>query len=249
METQWTEDRFEPNDDINEIRGFIARWRATNYDGVTSTTRELLEYWSRPDRERPLFFAQRESVETAVFLTEVASKEFGGTYLQNKLRDWAEEYNPGLLRAAFKMATGAGKTTVMGMLVAWHTLNKAARPQDRRFGDAFLVVAPGITIKDRLRVLLPNDPDNVYRWTGAHNGRGHLLRAASRAAICSTSSCPSAAAMTSSTAASSSRSTVWPLRSRKMTAASQARRLLPSTRAWLRTRECSSAAALSASVG
>jgi len=126
METQWTEDRFEPNDDINEIRGFIARWRATNYDGVTSTTRELLEYWSRPDRERPLFFAQRESVETAVFLTEVASKEFGGTYLQNKLRDWAEEYNPGLLRAAFKMATGAGKTTVMGMLVAWHTLNKAA---------------------------------------------------------------------------------------------------------------------------
>jgi type III restriction enzyme len=163
LETQWTEDRFAPNDDINEIRNFIARWRATSYDGVTSTTRELLEYWTRADRERPLFFAQQEAVETAIFLTEVAGKEFGGTYLQNKLRDWSEEYNPGLLRAAFKMATGTGKTTVMGMLVAWHTLNKAARPQDRRFGDAFLIVAPGITIKDRLRVLLPNDPDNVYR--------------------------------------------------------------------------------------
>ncbi|MBS4011313.1 MAG: DEAD/DEAH box helicase family protein, partial [Roseovarius sp.] len=163
METQWTEDRFSPNDDINEIRDFIARWRATNYDGVTSTTRELLEYWTRTDRERPLFFAQQEAVETAIFLTEVAGQEFGGTYLQNKLREWAEEYNPGLLRAAFKMATGTGKTTVMGMLIAWHTLNKASRPQDRRFGDAFLVVAPGITIKDRLRVLLPNDPDNVYR--------------------------------------------------------------------------------------
>lgn len=163
METHWTQDRFQPNDMVNEIRGFVARWREARYDGVTSTTRELLEYWNASDRERPLFFAQREAVETAIFLTEIGGKEFGGAFLQNQLREWAEEYNPGLLRAAFKMATGAGKTTVMGMLVAWHTLNKVANPQDRRFGDAFLVVTPGITIKDRLRVLLPHDPDNVYR--------------------------------------------------------------------------------------
>ncbi|MEX1164393.1 MAG: DEAD/DEAH box helicase family protein [Nitriliruptor sp.] len=163
LETQWTQDRYRPNDFINEVRDYVARWRAAGHDGVTSTTRDLLAYWTDGDRSRPLFFAQREAVETAIFLTEIGGKEFGGTFLQNQLREWADEFNPGLLRAAFKMATGSGKTTVMGMLIAWHTLNKVANPQDRRFGDAFLVVAPGITIKDRLRVLLPTDPDNVYR--------------------------------------------------------------------------------------
>jgi type III restriction enzyme len=64
---------------------------------------------------------------------------------------------------AFKMATGAGKTVVMAMLIAWHTLNKHANPQDARFSDAFLIVTPGMTIRDRLRVLLPNDPENYYR--------------------------------------------------------------------------------------
>ena len=61
------------------------------------------------------------------------------------------------------MATGSGKTVVMAMLIAWHALNKLANPQDARFSDAFLIVTPGITIRDRLRVLLPNDPDNYYR--------------------------------------------------------------------------------------
>ena len=61
------------------------------------------------------------------------------------------------------MATGSGKTVVMAMLIAWQALNKLARPQDNRFSDSFLIVTPGITIRDRLRVLLPNDPDNYYR--------------------------------------------------------------------------------------
>ena len=60
------------------------------------------------------------------------------------------------------MATGSGKTVVMAMLIAWHVLNKLANPQDARFSDTFLIVTPGITIKDRLRVLLPNDPQNYY---------------------------------------------------------------------------------------
>jgi len=57
------------------------------------------------------------------------------------------------------MATGSGKTVVMAMLIAWQTLNKLANPQDARFTDAFLIVTPGITIRDRLRVLMPNDAD------------------------------------------------------------------------------------------
>ena len=46
----------------------------------------------------------------------------------------------------------------MAMLIAWQALNKLANPQDARFSDTFLIVTPGITIRDRLRVLLPNDP-------------------------------------------------------------------------------------------
>ena len=74
-----------------------------------------------------------------------------------------KEHNSGLPRVALKMATGAGKTVVMAMLIAWQTLNKVHTPQDARFAKRFLVVAPGITIRDRLRVLQPSDPGNYYR--------------------------------------------------------------------------------------
>ena len=68
-----------------------------------------------------------------------------------------------MFHQACKMATGSGKTVVMAMLIAWHTLNRLAYPASGRFADAFLLVAPGITIRDRLRVLLLSDPNNYYR--------------------------------------------------------------------------------------
>ncbi|MBN7764075.1 DEAD/DEAH box helicase family protein [Nitratireductor aquibiodomus] len=71
--------------------------------------------------------------------------------------------NPELMRKALKLATGAGKTTVMAMLIAWQTLNAVRHPNSKRFTKGFLVVTPGITIKDRLRVLQPNDPDSYYK--------------------------------------------------------------------------------------
>ena len=132
------------------------------YLGVTPTTARLLAYWTNPDREKKLFFCQIEALETIIYLTEVARK-YGDAWIENALREANDQSNPGLPRMAFKMATGSGKTVVMAMLIAWHTLNKAANPQDARFGDTFLIVTPGITIRDRLRVLLPNDPQNYYR--------------------------------------------------------------------------------------
>ena len=101
-------------------------------------------------------------METAIYLAEAAPK-FGEAWIANDLRAANETSNPGLFRVAFKMATGSGKTVVMGMLIAWQVLNKLANPQDARFSDSFLIVTPGITIRDRLRVLLPNDPENYYR--------------------------------------------------------------------------------------
>ena len=159
-----TGERRERNSLINDIRRDVARWRRDGrYAGVTPVTRKLLQHWADPHRENRVLFCQREAAETAIFLTEVAGRRGTG------YPDWRERLNPeneahndGLPRVALKMATGSGKTVVMAMLIAWQTLNKVQSPSDRRFTDRFLIVAPGITIRDRLRVLLPEDPQSYY---------------------------------------------------------------------------------------
>jgi len=159
---QQTADREEPNDFVNQIRGRVALWRDRGWPHVTPTTRWLLRYWVRPERDSPVFFCQREAVETAIYLAEAATA-YGDTWIDSELRGHATDTNAGLYRVAHKMATGSGKTVVMAMLIAWQALNRFANPRDRRFTDTFLVVTPGITIRDRLRVLLPTSPDNYYR--------------------------------------------------------------------------------------
>jgi len=135
-----------------------AQWR------VTPETARLLHHWRhhRFSGLRP-FFCQVEAVETVIWLTEVApgpGRE-GRQFLQ-RLQAANEEANPGLSRLALKLATGAGKTTVMAMLIAWQTINAVRHPNSRRFTRGFLVLTPGLTIRDRLRVLQPNDPDSYY---------------------------------------------------------------------------------------
>jgi type III restriction enzyme len=161
LDTEWTEDRIEENKFINQIRDRVSLWRKKDYSGITKTTRFLLDYWSAPDREKKFFFCQIEALETIIYITEVANKQ-GDLWIENAIRQANQDANPLLYRIAFKMATGSGKTVVMAMIIAWHALNKFANPQDARFTDSFLVVTPGITIRDRLRVLLPNDPGNYY---------------------------------------------------------------------------------------
>ena len=159
----WTEDRIEENKTVNEIRRLVKVWREGRYtDDVTRQTARLLEYWCRDDRTRRLFFCQIEALETLIYITEVA-KKYGHAWIENDLRRFNEDSNAGLLRIASKMATGSGKTVVIAMLIVWQVLNKLANPKDARFTDTFLVVTPGITIRDRLRVLLPSDPGNYYR--------------------------------------------------------------------------------------
>jgi len=163
LEAEWTKDRLRDNELVNRIREKVATWRKGGHAGVTATTARLLDYWNAPERDRKLFFCQIEALETAIYLNEVASK-YGDAWIGNQLREANETGgNPELFRVALKMATGSGKTVVMGMLIAWQALNKFANPQDARFSDAFLIVCPGITIRDRLRVLWPNHPDNYYR--------------------------------------------------------------------------------------
>jgi len=163
----------EENRLINDIRQRVGLWRTSGYPHVTQTTRRLLTHWNDPHRERRLFFCQREALETIIYLTEVAPTRDAnvGTELLNRLTTANQQATPTshpvLKRFAAKMATGSGKTVVMAMLIAWQTLNKQASGrasrESRLFSDAFLIVSPGITIKDRLRVLFPNDPDNYYK--------------------------------------------------------------------------------------
>ena len=98
-----------------------------------------------------------------IWLTEVARRQDRYKHLWKHIEGANRNANPDLMRMAMKMATGAGKTTVMAMLIAWQTVNAVRSPTSSHFSRGFLIVAPGITIKDRLRVLLPDDPDSYYR--------------------------------------------------------------------------------------
>jgi type III restriction enzyme len=152
---------------INELRVHVDRWRAwpDSKDWmVTPETERLLKHWRTYtfNNIRP-FFCQVEAVETAIWLAEVAPKmgKSGNAFLEH-LKNANAEANPELFRLALKLATGAGKTTVMAMLIAWQTVNAARHSGSSKFTRGFLIVAPGLTIKDRLRVLQPNDPDSYY---------------------------------------------------------------------------------------
>jgi type III restriction enzyme len=150
---------------INLLRAEVGRWRADSYPNTTRVTRELLHFWFlNPQRiaQQKLFFAQQESVETAIWLNEVAANSNAGSNILRQLREAqmsvsgnADEQLP---RIAFKMATGSGKTVVMAAIILYHFANRQEYKSDTRFTDYFLIVAPGVTIRDRLGVLFV-DPD------------------------------------------------------------------------------------------
>jgi type III restriction enzyme len=142
---------------VNRIRERLAQWRSEGYPGASRTTSELIEYWRREGREWPLFFAQLEAAETVIFLKEARSDLLQGI-------DIPLEEGGAFVRNACKMATGSGKTTVMGMLTAWSILNKVSARNDARFSDVVLVICPNLTIRGRLRELDPIEGDaSIYR--------------------------------------------------------------------------------------
>lgn len=163
---------------VNLLRDEVGKWREAHYPDVTSrVTRDLLNFWFlNPERAswHNLFFAQREAVETAIWLNEVAEKSNAGTHVLNQLalaqKTAGNDESDWLPRVAFKMATGTGKTVVMACLILYHYLNRSEYRQDTHYSDYFLIVAPGITIRDRLSVLLvdtqtrnPNEARDYYR--------------------------------------------------------------------------------------
>jgi type III restriction enzyme len=155
---------------VNQLRSDVARWRALNYEGVTPVTRELLQHWGRSDRPRRLFFCQLEAVETIIYLAEIMRSnrkprfkpEFQTSDIDTLLDAPGAEGMEGLIRMCCKMATGAGKTVVMAMLISWAFCNRGRNPSDERFPNAVLVCCPNLTVKERLSVLRPDVADNYY---------------------------------------------------------------------------------------
>ena len=160
------EQQYDPTSIINEVREHVDAWRALpnpNEWQVTPETARLLQHWRHHKFSgiRP-FFCQVEAVETAIWLTEVAPQSKSGKRFLDHLASANRDANPELMRLALKLATGAGKTTVMAMLIAWQTINAVRRPGSKTLHARLSRRRPGLTIKDRLRVLQPNDPDSYY---------------------------------------------------------------------------------------
>ena len=167
---------------INGIRKEVKTWREAGYPKSSRITKELLDFWfNNPERRANLrlFFCQREAVETAIWLNEIAERDPNtGNYILNLLSERRHTVSADdayvLPRTAFKMATGTGKTVVMAMLILYNYLNKRANPMDTHYADHFLLCAPGITIRDRLGVLQldNNQRSNNFERTDYYHQRG-----------------------------------------------------------------------------
>lgn len=158
--------QYDPTPIINEVRNFVNQWRNLpnpNQWQVTPETAKLLQHWRHHNFShiRP-FFCQVEAIETLIWLSEVASEDKKARFINEHLKQANNEANPDLTRIALKLATGSGKTTVMAMIIAWQTINAVRYPKSSKFTRGFLICTPGLTVKDRLRVLKPNDPNSYY---------------------------------------------------------------------------------------
>ena len=143
---------------VPDIRKAVEAWRKTKYRGATETTKTLFNYWFGTDHWRPggrsfqYYYAQREALETLVWLYEVEQIR--------RHRDLVERFAkvPGIhvlqyddfARYAIKMATGSGKTKVMALTVAWQYFNAVAEGRDD-YAKTFLLVAPNVIVFERLR--------------------------------------------------------------------------------------------------
>lgn len=179
---------------VNRLREDVRRWRGSGYRGASAVTRELLAYWARDDRPHRLFFCQMEAAETLIYILEIAIPgRLGATGFKNFQVDVAlvssllagghtgftaaDEKNPTRLvdstgnpddvplrRLGCKMATGAGKTAVMAMIITWAFLNRARNPASTQYPNGVLVCAPNLTVKERLQALWPGHPFNPYDY-------------------------------------------------------------------------------------
>ena len=152
--------RTESLDTVNQIRQRVDEWRVADYAGVTPVTRQLLSHWyDQSARQLPFYFCQLEAIETLIWWVEGATEFKQGISVHGDGGAWERLCN--------KMATGSGKTTVMAMIITWQVLNALQYPKrNKDFSKVVFMVAPGLTVKERLQVLRPSHPQNYYDQFG-----------------------------------------------------------------------------------
>ena len=143
---------------IKLIRERVDIWREAGYPGISHHIAKLLRYWNSEEqsRLRP-YFCQVTAIETLVWLCDAVETIDSHLHsIRAEISKDCKEHNGDILRYATKMATGTGKTIVMGMIVAWQAIKNFNRTD-------ILIIVPNLTVKDRLSVLKPSNEDNIYK--------------------------------------------------------------------------------------
>jgi len=163
---------------VNNIRREVKKWRDSQYEGASNTSKALLNWWFNRQHinenlvEFQYYFAQREAVETVIYLYEVAKVKDKYDLMRYDASGYvsASLFDEEWLRLVVKMATGSGKTKVMSLFITWCYFHKLYE-EDSNLASNFLLIAPNIIVLDRLRTdfdglkIFFNDPllpDNGY---------------------------------------------------------------------------------------
>ena len=183
--------RASPIDLVSNLRSAVRDWREAFYIGASDTTIQLLNHWfgrahrqtttNGEDFEFRYYFCQREAIETLIYLKEVRRleflsqiiAEFGGATAELQALGITEDEDS-WSRYAFKLATGAGKTKVMSLCIVWSYFH-ALRESDSELARHFVVIAPNLTVYERLKDDFGNgrvfdtDPLIPPEWRGDWN--------------------------------------------------------------------------------
>lgn len=142
---------------VYKIRLAVAKWRDENYAGASDTTKSLLNFWFNQEHligqtKFSFFFSQREAIESIVYLYEIANAKdkYELMKFDSSGRISTGMFDENWTRYVVKMATGAGKTKVMGLTLVWSYFHKLYEA-DSTLSKDFLVIAPNIIVLNRLR--------------------------------------------------------------------------------------------------
>ncbi len=147
---------------VADLRKKVKEWRELNYEGASETSKSLLNWWFKEEHilydqngttsRFRYYFAQREAIETVVWLYEVAQVKDKYDLIRYNSTGvlsagmFTEEW----LRFVIKMATGAGKTKVMSLLIAWAYFHKKYE-QDSSLSKNFLLITPNVIVFERIK--------------------------------------------------------------------------------------------------